>query len=290
MSTPASVPSFDRRTTPARPDIAAEFLRGKLEAARYVAGENRLVSTPSTPLSRAPRQDISIDTEVLFGETVIVYESSDEGWCWGQLETDGYVGYLSAAALARVDRMPSHRVSALRTFIYPQRSIKAPTSASLSMGCLVTVSGVSGDFAELASGGFVWAGHLAPLDAYAPDFVAVAEGFLNAPYLWGGRTSLGLDCSALVQLSLAATGRRAPRDSDMMERELGTPVDCGDGLLAFCRGDLIFWKGHVGIMQDATTVLHANGHFMRVVSESLRIAADRIQAAGAGPITAVKRL
>jgi cell wall-associated NlpC family hydrolase len=290
MSAPPSTPSFDRRTTPARPDLAADFLRGKVEASRYVTGEKRVVTMPSTPLSREPRQDISIDTEALFGETVTVYETNDEGWCWGQLETDGYVGFLSAAALAQIDTMPSHRVSALRTFIYPQRTIKAPVEASLSMGCLVTISRIVGDFAELASGGFVWAGHLVPLDDYAQDFVAVAEGFLNAPYLWGGRTSLGLDCSALVQLSLAAAGQRAPRDSDMMERQLGVALDCTDGLPMLCRGDLIFWKGHVGIMQNAITLLHANGHFMGVVSETVKVAADRIRAAGAGPITAVKRL
>jgi cell wall-associated NlpC family hydrolase len=290
MRTPPTGPSFDRRTTPARPDIAADFLQGKLVASRYVGGEKRVVAIASTPLSREPRPDISIDTEVLFGEMVTVYETNDEGWCWGQLETDGYVGFLSAAALAQVDRMPSHRVSALRTFIYPQPSIKAPVVASLSMGCLVTITRILGDFAELASGGWVWAGHLVALDDYAPDFVAVAEGFLNAPYLWGGRTSLGLDCSALVQLSLAAAGQRAPRDTDMMEHQLGVPLDCPDGLPTLCRGDLIFWKGHVGIMQDATHLLHANGHFMSVVSESLHRAADRIRAAGGGSISAVKRL
>jgi cell wall-associated NlpC family hydrolase len=290
MTVPQPASFFDRRTTPARADIAAEFLRGQVEAVRYVAGEKKSVTIPSTPLSREPRLDLSIDTECLFGETVTVYETNEEGWCWGQLETDGYVGFLSAAALAPANRTPSHRVGTLRTFIYPEPTIKAPSQAAFSMGCLVTVKKISGDFAELASGGFVWARHIIGLDTYAPDFVTVAEGFLNVPYLWGGRTSLGLDCSALVQLSLAATGRRAPRDSDMMERQLGASLDLGDGLPMLRRGDLIFWKGHVGIMQDETTLLHANGYHMSVVSETLQTASDRIWAGGIGSITAVNRL
>jgi len=290
MMAPLPAASFDRRTTPARSDIAAEFLRGQVAAARFVSGERQVVAIPSTPLWREPRQDLSIDTECLFGETVTVYETSDEGWCWGQLETDGYVGFLSAAALAPADTVPSHRVCALRTFVYPQPSIKAPYQSLLSMGCLVTVKRVLGDFAELASGGFIWVHHITVRHDYALDFVTVAETFLNAPYLWGGRTSLGLDCSALVQVSLAATGRAAARDSDMMERQLGIPLDLADGWPRLRRGDLIFWKGHVGIMQDETTLLHANGYHMRVESESLQAATDRIRAAGAGSVTAVKRL
>jgi cell wall-associated NlpC family hydrolase len=282
--------TFDRRTTPARADLAADFLRGKIDAVRYVRGQPMRVTAASTSLSREPRLDISIDTEVLFGETVTVYETSEEGWCWGQLETDGYVGFLPAAALTASDKMPSHRVAVLRTFIYPQRNIKTPIQAALSMGCLLPVKEISGEFAALSGGGFVFARHIVPIDAIAADFVAIAERFINVPYLWGGRTSLGLDCSALVQLSLAAIGRRVPRDSDMMEHELGVPLSDPNNLPELTRGDLIFWKGHVGIMQDGATLLHANGHHMSVISEPLTTAQQRILAGGAGPITSFMRL
>jgi cell wall-associated NlpC family hydrolase len=135
--------------------------------------------------------------------------------------------------------------------------------------------------------GFVWRSHLAPLDAPAADFVAVAETLLGAPYLWGGKSSIGVDCSGLVQISLAAADRKAPRDSDMQEARLGKPVSAGAPLQ---RGDLVFWKGHVGIMRDATTLLHANGTHMLVSSEPLDEVRARNLSAGAGDITAVKRL
>jgi cell wall-associated NlpC family hydrolase len=281
---------FDRRITPARVDLAAECLRGIVAAPRYVSGQARIVTAPSVALVREPRLDIPIDTEILYGEAVTVYETSDEGWCWGQSETDGYVGFLPARALGSLTRAPTHRVSALRTFVYPHRTIKSPVLAALSMGCLLTIHQIADEFAETADGGFVFARHLVPIAHRAADFVTVAEQFVNVPYLWGGRTSLGLDCSALVQLSLAAVGLRAPRDSDMLEREVGTALPTGNGLSSLQRGDLIFWKGHVGIMQDDRTLLHANGYHMSVVSENMHVAIHRIEAAGAGSFTTVKRL
>jgi cell wall-associated NlpC family hydrolase len=290
MTAQQSSKAFDRRTTPARADLAAEFLRGEVDAVRFVAGKTMRVTAASTVLAREPRSDISIDTEILYGEAVTIYETSEEGWCWGQLETDGYVGFLSAAALSASSQAPTHRVLALRTFVYPERNIKAPVQAALSMGCLLAINQISGEFAEIASGGFVYARHIVPIGDVTPDFVTTAECFLNVPYLWGGRTSLGLDCSALVQLSLAASGRRAPRDSDMMEQELGEGLPESHGTPRLRRGDLIFWKGHVGIMRDERMVLHANGHHMSVVSEDLDTARNRILAAGAGPITSIKRL
>jgi hypothetical protein len=281
---------FDRRTTPARLDLAAECLRGKVAAPRYVSGQTRIVTAPSVPLAREPRLDISIDTEILCGEAITVYESSDEGWCWGQSETDSYVGFLPASALGALKQAPTHRVSALRTFVYPERTIKSPVQAALSMGCLLAIRRIEGDFAETADGGFVFARHLVPIAHRVADFVTVAEQFLNVPYLWGGRTSLGLDCSALVQLSLAAAGLKAPRDSDMLERELGIAVPRRGGLPSLQRGDLIFWKGHVGIVRDDRTLLHANSYHMSVVSEDVHAAISRIEAAGAGSFTTVKRL
>ncbi len=214
---------------------------------------------------------------------------NDEGWAWGQLDHDQYVGWLPSGALMADIAAPTHRVSVLRTFLYPGPSIKLPPVAALSLGSRVAVSRLQGDFA-ITPQGAVYAPHLAPLDAVEDDFVAVAERFEGVPYLWGGRTSLGLDCSGLAQVALGAAGVAAPRDSDMQEKALGRPIDVGPTLAGLRRGDLVFWKGHVGIMRDAETLLHANGHFMLVTSEPLAVAVARIAAKEGGPVTSVRRL
>ncbi len=277
--------TIDRRTHPVRPDLADARLRGIVEAARFVQGEARQVASPAAWLRREPRQDAPVDTQALLGERVTVFDEKD-GFAWAQLDADGYVGYLASADLGPAGASPTHRVAVLRTFLYPSASIKVTPKAHLSLGAVLSVSAVEGTFA-VTSDGYVWAGHLVPAGTAVPDFVAVAETFLHAPYLWGGKSSLGLDCSGLVQLSLAAAGIAAPRDSDMQERMLGTPLAAGSALH---RGDLVFWKGHVGIMTDAATLLHANGHHMLVVAEPLAEASARIEAKGGGPVTAMKRL
>jgi cell wall-associated NlpC family hydrolase len=240
----------------------------------------------SAPLRRSPEPDAPLETEALFGEGVTVYDES-EGWAWAQLERDGYVGYLPAIALGQPSA-PTHRIAALRTHAYPGPSIKIPPRMALSLGARVTVARRKGDFAVTADGLWIWARHLAEADTRSLDFVAVAELFLNAPYLWGGRTSEGIDCSGLVQAGLTAAGIVAPRDSDMMEADLGAPVPAGATL---ARGDLIFWKGHVGVLRDAGTLIHASGWHMAVVSEPLAEAQARIAAnGGGGMLTSVRRL
>lgn len=276
----------DKRLTPARPNLAAEHLRGVVEAERYAPGRSMRVLDATAALRRAPSPDAPLDTEALHGETVTVYDINDEGWAWGQLDQDGYVGWLPAGALIDMPAEPTHRVAPLRTFLYPGPSIKLPPVAALSLGSRVRVERLHGDFAVTAQGA-IFAAHLDPVDRNEPDFVAVAERFVGVPYLWGGRTSLGLDCSGLAQVSLAAAGIRAPRDSDMQEAAVGSPVAPGAALR---RGDLVFWRGHVGLMQDASTLLHANGHFMLVTSEPLAEAVARIEAKGGGPVTSVRRL
>jgi cell wall-associated NlpC family hydrolase len=247
------------------------------------------VDLPVAPLRREPAPDAPLDTEALMGEAVTVYETDAEGWAWGQLEADGYVGWLPAEALrpAEAHPVPTHRVTPLRTFVYPGPSIKLPPSAALSIGARVAVGRIEGDFATLATGGFVFARHLSRQDTAEPDFVAVAERFLGVPYLWGGRTSLGLDCSGLVQVSLAAAGIAAPRDSDMQEAGLGTALP-EDAVPA--RGDLVFWKGHVGILADPVTLLHASGHHMLVVREPLDVARARIRDATGSDWTGRRRI
>ena len=276
---------FDRRLTPARPDLAASRLRGLVDAPRYVEGRAMRVVDASTPLRRSPAPDAPLETEALYGETVTVYDES-EGFAWAQLERDDYVGYLPLAALGP-PTAPTHRVSALRTHAYPGPSIKLPPRMALSLGARLAVVRQDGDFAVTAEGLWLWSRHLADVGSREEDFVAAAELFLEAPYLWGGRTSEGIDCSGLAQTALTAAGIAAPRDSDMLEA-LGEPV-AFDGAAPLARGDLVFWKGHVGIMCDAQTLLHANGFHMKVVSEPLEEARGRIAASGGGDVTSVRR-
>jgi cell wall-associated NlpC family hydrolase len=208
---------------------------------------------------------------------------------WVQLARDGYVGYVRAAALSPIEGEPTHRVDVTGTALYAAPDAKALTSMHLSMNALVSVEEMGPSFARLAGGGFVPARHLAAVDAFAADFVAVAERFVGTPYVWGGKTRLGLDCSGLVQTSMHAAGLTCPRDSDMQLAELGTAVEVRSDLAGLQRGDLVFWKGHVGIVTDPVTLLHANAHHMAVTAEPLRGAVDRIARAGA-PIAAIKRL
>jgi cell wall-associated NlpC family hydrolase len=281
--------TFDRRLTPARPDLAARHLDGMVEALAFTDAMPMRVAAPSAPLRREPRPDAPLDTEALHGELVRVYERH-EGWAWGQLAGDDYVGYLPEECLAGDALPPTHRVSALRSFVYPGPSIKLPPLEALSFGATLAVTGESGEFYTTEHGGHLFKAHLAPRDRPEPDFVTVAERFLNVPYLWGGKTSLGLDCSALVQLSLASAGIAAPRDSDLQEKGLGEAVAFDERLAGLQRGDLVFWKGHVGIMLDARMMLHATAFTMTVMSEPLLGARDRILARNGGPITAIRRL
>jgi hypothetical protein len=281
--------SFDPRITPARADLADERLRGALEAPRYSTGTLMRIVAPSTPLRARPSPEVSIDTEALIGERVRVYDEH-EGWAWGQLESDGYVGYFSAEALGPEDPPPTHRVSALRTFVYPGPNLKLPPLRHLSLGATVPVIGREKEWAVTGPTAFVFAAHLAPLDSRESDFVAVAERFVGTPYLWGGKTSLGLDCSGLIQLSLAAAGIAAPRDTDMQQQALGAPVELAPDVSGLRRGDIVFWKGHMGVMLDAERLLHANGHHMAVAIEPLREAEERIRLNSYGPVVAIKRL
>jgi len=278
---------FDRRLTPARPDLAAAHLRGQVEASRYVEGRAARIVTSSAPLRRAPQADAMLESEALYGETVTVYDES-AGWAWAQLDRDKYVGYLPAASLGpRIE--PTHRVAALRTHAYPGPAIKLKPRMALSLGAQLNVLRREGDFSVTDDGLYLWSRSLCALSAREPDPVAVAELFLETPYLWGGRTSEGVDCSGLVQTALSAVGIAAPRDSDMQEAALGEPVAIDDPKAPFARGDLVFWKGHVGIMRDSATLLHANGWHMKTVSEPLAQARQRIAAHNGGEVTSVRR-
>jgi dipeptidyl peptidase-like protein/NlpC/P60 family protein len=283
----SAAPAFDPRITPARPDLAAFHLKGKVEAARFVAGTEREVRDGAAPMRREPAPDAPLDTEALCGERMTVYEDNGEGWCWGQLHDDGYVGFVPVNALRVPGPRPTHRVAVLRTLVFPGRSIKAPPVDALSLGSRVAVTRIEGDLAVLASGFCVPSRHLAPIGSTEPDFVAVAERFVGAPYLWGGKTGLGLDCSGLVQVALTASGVSCPRDSDM-QQALGA-AQPADDIAGVRRGDLIFWKGHVAIVRDEKSLLHANAFHMAVAVEPIVEAVRRIAQAGS-TIVAIKRV
>ena len=281
--------AFDPRVTPARADLAAKELEGKVAAARYVAGEVYEVIEPQAPLRGEPSHDAPLLTEALKGERVTIYEKNDEGWAWGQLAADRYVGWLSANALAPPGAPPTHKVVALRTLVFPGPSIKLTPREALPLGARVAIARREERMAVTQSGDYLPAVHLAPIDVYEMDFVAVAERFLGVPYLWGGKTVLGLDCSGLVQIALSACGIVCPRDSDMQEEVLGSPVAAATDRSNLQRGDLVFWTGHVAIVRDRATFLHANAFHMAVAIEPIAGAIARIRDGGS-EITNVRRL
>jgi len=266
----------DPRRHAYREDLAAASLRDHVKAPRYVAGEQRQLDVPVLPLRREPRFDATLDTEALFGETLTLLDER-EGWAWVQLARDGYVGYMPSEGLSLAVRTPTHKVAALRTYVYPEPDFKRPPLVLLSMNALLSGGAAEGKFLALESGGFVVAAHTRRVDETAADPVAVALRFVGTPYLWGGRTSLGLDCSGLVQLANEAAGVPCPRDADMQAAEIGRPLDPN---AALTRGDLVFWDGHVGIMTNAADMLHASAEHMAVVVEPLAEAKARIAASG----------
>ncbi|MDB5634087.1 MAG: hypothetical protein JWR49_2942 [Tardiphaga sp.] len=278
----------DPRLTPARPDLAAKYLEGKVEAARFVTGEEFEVTDAIAPVRREPFSGAMLETQALKGERVTIYDHNDEGWAWGQLNGDGYVGWMPGRALSKPGAAPTHKITAIRTFAFQAPTIKIPPSDTLLMGTRIAVVREDRGFAITPDNSHLPLQHVGVLDHFENDFVAVAERFVGTPYLWGGKSSLGIDCSGLVQVALNAAGTGCPRDSDMQESGLGRPLSAAE-MQKLQRGDLIFWKGHVAIVRDARTIVHANAHHMATAIEDTKAAIARIAAAGS-VVTGIKRL
>jgi cell wall-associated NlpC family hydrolase len=274
----------DPRTTLWRDGIAARGLEGVMAAEVYLDPQTMSCAAAATAIRAAPEAGAEQMDQLLFGERFDVIE--EEGaWLFGQAMRDGYVGFVEAAALRPAGAAPTHRVSALRTYAFAQSSIKSHALGPYSINSLVAVEAVEGKLAKVAGAGWMAAAHLSPIGVFEEDWAAVAERFQGAPYLWGGRESLGLDCSGLVQQALFACGRGCPRDTDMQE-QMGRPIEAAE----FGRGDLVFWKGHVAMGLGDGRIVHANGHHMATVVEPLAEAVARISEAGVGEPTSYRRL
>lgn len=277
--------TYDRRITAARPDLAAAHLKGVIAAERYREGRIKQVVHACVGLRSAAGDDATLETQLLFGEIFTVYELKN-GWVWGQAALDSHVGYAPADAFGEPTEPPTHRVTASATPLLVGPDVKQPSRAILPMNVKLRVAEDLGRFCRLDGGAHVFSAHIAPLDARAPDWVAVTEAFVGVPYLWGGKTFAGIDCSGLIQTALEAAGISAPRDTDLMETALGSPIGLDAPLE---RGDLVFWKGHMGAMLDQTRLIHASAYAMQVVIEDFASARARIEADGL-PVRTIKRL
>jgi cell wall-associated NlpC family hydrolase len=273
----------DPRLTPARSDVAAARLQGQVIAARFVEPQPRQVRVGASVLREAPSFVARLETQLLYGEVFDVYSDDEDGWVWGQSRLDNYVGYARARSFDAEIHPPTHRVAVLRTLVFPEPDKKSQPPSPLSLNAKISVQApFENGFAPLSRGGWVYAAHLAPIDAAVSDWVASAELFVGQPYLWGGKDSSAVDCSGLVQSALETAGVSAPRDADMQEGSLGAEIARDTPPQ---RGDLVFWPGHVGIMRSASELLHANAFHMQTVIEPLANAITRI-----GPPRTIRRL
>jgi hypothetical protein len=275
--------TLDSRLTLGRPDLAAANLESLLRAGRFEAPKAHRVAVPSAPLRAGPETAAEQVSQVIFGERFDVLDRLGDA-VWGQCSRDGYVGWAPASALSPDLIEPTHRVIALRTFAFAEPSIKSPPFGPISLNALVRVTETRGGLDHAQGAGWIAASHLAPIGAAFVEPADTAERFLGAPYLWGGRDSLGLDCSGLIQQAFWAGGLACPRDSD---QQAGLGLEISADVLQ--RGELVFWRGHVGLMLDAARLIHANGFHMAVTIEPLAEAKARIIAQDGGAPTAFRR-
>lgn len=221
------------------------------------------------------------DRQLLLGEAVTILGSNQQH-SYIRSEKDGYIGYVTGLSIT-TPQPPSHQVIAAATHSYGDASIRSADLATLSFGAKITASGDSQDFVE-TSHGHIPKQALAELPTPARDPITTARLFLNTPYLWGGNTRSGIDCSGLIQAALLAANMPCPGDSDQ-QQQLGQTITNGQ----YQSGDLLFWNGHVALVTSPTKMIHANAHHMQVVEEPITQAIIRI-ARTTGPVTAHKRL
>jgi cell wall-associated NlpC family hydrolase len=279
---------LDPRLNAYRPDLADVALKGRIEAARFTTARVWRVSAGTLPLHTHPSSDARLGSELLFGETVRVFEIAD-GWAWLQNQTDSYVGYAAVSGLSEDVHEATHAVAALRTYRFRDPDLKSPVLDVLSMNSPLAVTAVENGFGALAAGGWVWKNHLATPDEVETDHAAVALRFLGTPYRWGGRSSIGLDCSGLVQMALARCGKASPRDSDVQARESGAPVAFDGDYSVLRHGDHVIWPGHCGLWLDEDRFVHANATDMMVSVGALAEVAAHIERIEGHRISAVRR-
>jgi cell wall-associated NlpC family hydrolase len=274
----------DTRTTLIREGVAASWLEGVIPASSYVETTPWHCVVPAAAIRKGPKSDAEQQDQIIFGEAFDVL-ALDGAFAFGQARRDGYVGYVYRAALMPGVIEPTHWVSALRTYAFSKPDLKSEPLGLYTLNSLVRLKAEDGHYVHAQGTGWFIRDHLTPIGRVADDAVAVAETFRHAPYQWGGRESAGLDCSGLVQQAMYALGQGGPRDTDMQVRKVGHAVAPED----LQRGDLVFWPGHVAIMLDDNTILHANAHHMATEIEPLAVAIDRIRAAGVGQPVAYRR-
>ena len=277
--------SYDARITAIRDAVASRELEGVEAAEVYLDPRPMTCKVAAAGIHRTPDLAAEQVDQLLAGELFDVIEDEAGGFVWGQARRDGYVGFVLAGALGLPGPQPTHRITALRTYAFAEPSIKSRAAGPYSMNSLVAIEAQDGRLAKAAGCGWIPVEHLAPIGVFREDWAGVAEQFVGAPYLWGGRESLGLDCSGLVQQALLACGRACPRDADQ-QAQMGSAIERAE----FGRGDLVCWRGHIAIGLDGERIVHANGHHMAVAIEPLEPAISRIDAAGVGQPTTFRRL
>ena len=278
---------FDPRVNAIRKDLADRRLKGRVEAPRFSTSAPAHIVASIASVRAQPSFDAPQVAAFVYGENIRVFDAGG-AWRWVQADADCYVGYVRSTAVAdgALDTEAVRRVSAMWAHLYPKPDVKTPPQLWVPMGARLLLSpSQENGFQATANGFWVHEKHL--LSNPISDWVAVAEAFIGTPYLWGGEGPDGIDCSGLIQVALEMAGHAVPRDSDMQESALGTPLPDGTQLQ---RGDLVFWQGHVGVMRDATALLHANTFAMKVASEPLKEAITRIKAAGGAEPTSMRRI
>lgn len=280
-----TAPGLDPRDHVFRPDLADIALADRVAAAHYAELVTLHCIADRTPMRAHPGKSATAVSELLHGEAFAAFELSG-GWAWGQSLHDGYVGYVAESALGMAKIVPTHRITAADALLFSAADIKSPLVMALPMNARISVTGQSGNFQAIGDIGFVHSRHIAALDDRLSDPVGIAHEFLGTPYLWGGRTRRGIDCSGLIQAVLMACGHACPRDTDQQRKALGIDTDPAE----IRRGDIIFFPGHVGMMASATDLLHANAFWMNTVIEPLADVIARLRPDHAEPVLAVRRL